>query len=148
MTYSNERYVSVKELMEKAVMLQRLSSEIKGMQFSDAISYLLKELKIRVVDITDLENDPESLNYRCFLRYKNSEIKNLSKRKVIAICLSMRLPLMLSLLMLHNAGFVLANSLEDAIFYLILDSCVGFTFEMINKMLKENGFEPLTNKNS
>ena len=134
--------------MEKAVMLQRLSSEIKGMQFSNAISYLLKELKIRVVDITDLANDPESLSYRCFLRYKNAEIKNLSKRKVIAICLSMRLPLMLSLLMLHNAGFVLTNSLEDAIFYLILDSCVGFSFEMINKMLKENGFEPLTNKNS
>lgn len=44
LTYSNERYVSVKELMEKAVMLQRLSSEIKGMQFSNAISYLLKEL--------------------------------------------------------------------------------------------------------
>lgn len=55
---------------------------------------------------------------------------------------------MLSLLMLHNAGFVLTNSLEDAFLYLILDSCVGFTFEIINKMLKENGFEPLTNKNS
>lgn len=134
--------------MEKAVLLQRLSSEIKGMQFSNAISYLLKELKIRVVEITDLAHDPESLSYRCFLRYKNSEIKNLNKRMVIAICISMRLPLMLSLIMLSNAGFVLTNSLEDALLYVILDSCVGFTFEKINKMLKEYGFEPLTNKKS
>lgn len=148
LAYSNKRYASADELMERAILLQRMSSTLKGMEFSGAISYLLKELKLRIVDITDLEEDSESLSYRCFLRYKNSEIKNLSKRKVIAICISMRLPLVISLLMLEIAGFVLTNSLEDAFLYLILDSHVGLTFDMINKMLEQNGFEPLTNKNS
>ncbi len=127
--------------------MQRLSIAIKAMTFCEAISYLLAELNLRIVDITDLAEDSASLSYRCFLRYKNGEIANLNKRIVIAICISMRLPLRLSLLILECAGFVLTNTLEDQLLHLILESCIGYTFEKINKILTENGFEPLTKKN-
>lgn len=121
---------------------------MRGMDFSETISFLLEEFNIKIVEITNIPGDSECLSDRTFLRYKNNEVKIPSKRIVIAMCLSMWLPSFISYIAIENAGFTFANTFEDSMFKMIIETCVGQTFISINKMLISNHLDPLTNKKS
>lgn len=101
---------------------------------------------LEIKNVTDRPEDRCSLSYRQFERYKNGEVKNPSKRIVIAICLLMKLPFTISVSICFLAGFAFTYSFEDAMLLTILERHVGMTLEEINKMLEEATLMPLTYK--
>lgn len=99
---------------------------------------------LEIKDVTDRPEDRCSLSYRQFQRYKNGEVKKPSKRVVIAICLSMKLPFTISYTVCLLAGFVFTYSFEDAILLQVLEHLVGRTLEEINEELEKLELMPLT----
>lgn len=146
LAYWNSVCKTAEELRERASLSLEIVQNIKGMNFSDTISYLLIKFDLTIREITDVSEDKESLGYRLFVRYKNDEVKNLNKRIVIAICISMGLPFFISAILMENAGFAFTNTFEDSLLRIILENNAGDTFETINRMLISNGIEPLTEK--
>ena len=116
------------------------------MTFQNALRYLMKYLDLVEKDISDLPNDDSSLSCRQIERYKNGETKKLNKKVVIAICISMKLPVVISLTLLELAGIVLTNTYEDTVFLIVLSTCINCTFDEINAMLEDIEIDSLTNK--
>lgn len=127
-------------------LIQQTLKAIRGMEFCEAIDYIMSVQDLQIQDVTDDPHDASSLSYRQFERYKNGETKNLTKGVVIAICLSLKLPPLLSSELLKIAGIALTNSAEDSMLLIILLTCRNKKFDEINLMLTSNGFKPLTNK--
>jgi hypothetical protein len=144
LSYFSKECKTAEELKERAEYNLKLTSKIKGMNFTDAISFLLKEFNLSVIEITNVPGDKECLSYRAFDRYKNCEMKKLSKRIVISMCIAMGLPLFLSKIIIEIAGFTFTNTFEDNLLLVILEFCVEDTFEEINKKLRRNDLQPLT----
>ena len=99
---------------------------------------------LEIKDVTDRPEDRCSLSYRQFERYKNGEVKNPSKRIVIAICLSMKLPFTISVAICFLAGFAFTYSFEDAMLLFLLEHFIGKTLEEINGELTKRELTPLT----
>lgn len=148
LSYFNKECKTAEELRERAELRLQLEKEMKSMNFPDTISFILGKFNIKITEITNVPGDSECLSYRTFLRYKNSEIKVLSKRNVIAVCVSLGIPSFISNHVIENAGFSFGNTFEDSMFKIILETNVHETFESINKMLVLNGLDPLTKKKS
>ena len=136
-----------KEFDNCASTLKEVLSKLKGMEFPEAVKYLMEVGDYEIKDVTDRPDDLDSLSYRIFQRYKNGETKRTNKRIVVAICVAMRLPFVLSNALVETAGFCFSNSKEDAMLLTILHNCNGMSFEEINRILKELSYEPLTHKN-
>lgn len=118
---------------------------IKGMEFCEALSYLIDFQGLEIKEFTEDSEDSSSLSMRQVERYKNGETKNLNKRVVIALCLALNLPLQISELLLEIAGFKLNTSEEDTLLLTILSTMRGRKFDEINSILTSRGFKPLTN---
>ena len=130
-----------------ASTLKEVLSKLKGMEFPEAVKYLMEVGDYEIKDVTDRPDDLDSLSYRIFQRYKNGETKRPNKRIVVAICVAMRLPFVLSNALVETAGFCFSNSKEGAMLLTILHNCNGMSFEEINRILKELSYEHLTHKN-
>ena len=116
---------------------------IKGMEFSDALSYIIDYQGLEIKEFTEDPEDSSSLSMRQVERYKNGETKNLNKRVVIALCLALNLPLQISEVLLEIAGFKLTTSEEDTLLLTILSTMRGRKFDEINSILTSRGFKPL-----
>ena len=127
--------------------MKEVRSKLKGMEFSEAVKYLMEVGDYEIKDVTDRPEDAYSLSYRIFMRYKNGETKKLNKRIVVAICVAMRPPFILAHTLVEVAGFCFSNSNEDAMLLTIIHNCQELTFEEINYILEELSYEPLTHKN-
>ena len=130
-----------------ASTMKEVLSKLKGMEFPEAVKYLMEAGGYEIKDVTDRPDDLGSLSYRIFQRYKNGETKRPNKRIVVAICLSMRLPFILSTALVEIAGFSFSNSKDDMMLLTILHNCREMSFEEINRILEELSCEPLTHKN-
>lgn len=130
-----------------ASTMKEVLSNLKGMEFPEAVKYLMEAGDYEIKDVTDRPDDLDSLSYRIFQRYKNGETKRPNKRIVVAICVAMRLPFVLANALVETAGFCFSNSKEDAMLLTILHNCNGMSFEEINRILKELSYEHLTHKN-
>ena len=146
MTCKNGVCKSSKELEELSRNTNEVLTTIKGMTFQNALGYLMNYLDLVEKDISDIPNDESSLSCRQLERYKNGETKILNKKVVIAICISMKLPLVISLTLLELAGIVLTNTYEDTVLLIVLSVCVNCSFDEINNMLKDIEIDSLTNK--
>lgn len=146
MTCKNGVCKSSKELEELSKNTNEVLITIKGMTFQNALKYLMKYLDLVEKDILDLPNDDSSLSRRQFERYKNGETKVFNKKVVISICISMKLPLVISLTLLELAGIVLTNTYEDTVLLIVLSACVNCSFDEINNMLEDIEIDTLTNK--
>ena len=111
---------TAEEVDTYASTLKEVLSKIKGMEFPEAVKYLMEIGDYEIKDVTDRPEDSGSLTYRIFQRYKNGETKNLNKRTVIAICLAMRLPFILAQTLFGIAGFHFTNSDDDMVLLTIL----------------------------
>ena len=116
------------------------------MTFQNALKFIMKYLDIVEKDITDLPNDDSSLSRRQLERYKNGEIKTLNKNMIVAICISLKLPLIISLTLINLAGFSITNTYEDVVLAITLYVCNDHSFDEINSMLGGIGINKLTMK--
>ena len=78
---------------------------ISGKTLLEATGFLMDFYDLEIKDMTDRPEDRCSLSYRQFQRYKNGEVKKPSKRVVIVICPSMKLPFTISYAVCLLAGF-------------------------------------------
>lgn len=125
--------------------INEVKKKIRGMEFCEALSYLIGYQGLEIKEFTDDPDDSSSLSARQVERYKNGETTNLNKRVVVAICLALRLPPSLSEELLNCAGMSLGNSKDDAILLGLLMTGRGKKFDEINNMLVNKGYKPLTN---
>jgi hypothetical protein len=116
------------------------------MTFQNALGYLMNYLDLVEKDISDIPNDESLLTRRKFERYINGETKILNKKVVISICVSIKLPLVISLTLLELEGIVLTNTYEDTMLLIVLSVCINCSFDEINNMLEEIEIDSLTNK--
>lgn len=94
--FLDKEYDSSKDIGAKDKRVLEAQIGISGKTLSEAIGFLMDFYDLEIKDVTDRPEDRCSLSYRQFQRYKNGEVKNPSKRVVIAICLSMKLPFTIS----------------------------------------------------
>lgn len=127
-------------------LMQEVLKTIRGMEFCEAISYIMEVQDLQIQDITDDPHDMSSISYRQFERYKNGETKKLTKGVVIAICLALKLPPVVTQEILKIAGITLTNSKEDSMLLIIISTGRGKKFDDLNKMLTDRGFAPLTKR--
>lgn len=146
LTCKNGTIKSSKELEEIAKNTLEILTTIKGMTFQNALKFIMKYLDIVEKDITDLPNDASSLSRRQLERYKNGEIKTLNTNMIVAICISLKLPLIISLTLINLAGFSITNTYEDVVLAITLYVCNDHSFDEINSMLGGIGINKLTMK--
>ena len=137
---------AISRFNEYSKLMQETLKTIKGMEFGEAIDHILKVQDLQIQEITDDPHDLSSLSYRQFERYKNGEIKTMNKRVIVAMCLAMKIPPMVSSEVLKLAGVVMSNSKEDSMLMTVLMTCRNKKFDDINAMLVANGYDPLTNR--
>ncbi len=127
--------------------MKEVLSKLKGMEFPEAVKYLMEAGGYEIKDVTDRPDDLGSLSYRIFQRYKNGETKKLKQTYRCGNCLAMRLPFILSTALVEIAEFSFSNSKDDMMLLTILHNCKEMSFEENNWILEELSCEPLTHKN-
>ncbi len=100
---------------------------MQSMQLKEAINYLLELGKFQLKEITNLEDEDSPLAFRTFERYRNFEIENPSKCVIAAICIGMRLPIDISLILFRCAGLLLTSSKLDSMI-----SCLLINYHMMS----------------
>lgn len=126
-------------------IMNEVLRKIKGMDFKEAVEYILEVQGFQLKDITDITDDYSSLSYRQFERYKNGETKEKKLGVVVAMCLSMKVPPLVSNELIRLAGLTFTNSKQDSMLLMILSTCRGKKFDEINQMLESLGYERITN---
>ena len=105
---------TLEEIDERARAYSIVASKLQSMQLKEALNYLIKLGNFQLKSITNLQDDRSCLSYRTFQRYKNHVINNPSKFVIAAICISMQLPLDISLILFRCSGLILTSSIMDS----------------------------------
>lgn len=127
---------TLKEIEERANAYSIVASKLQSMEFQEALNYLFELGNFELKSITNLQDDESCLSYRTFLRYKNNHVENPSKFVITAICISMCLPLDISLILFRCAGLILTFSMIDSRLRTLLENYHLMTIKEIKMVLK------------
>lgn len=127
---------TLKEIEERANAYSIVASKLQSMEFQEALNYLFELGNFELKSITNLQDDESCLSYRTFLRYKNNHVENPSKFVIAAICISMCLPLDISLILFCCAGLILTFSMIDSRLRTLLENYHLMTIKEIKMGLK------------
>ena len=127
---------TLKEIEERANAYSIIASKLQSMEFQEALNYLFELGNFELKSITNLQDDESCLSYRTFLRYKNNHVENPSKFVIAAICISMCLPLDISLILFRCAGLILTFSMIDSRLRTLLENYHLMTIKEIKMGLK------------
>lgn len=127
---------TLKEIEERANAYSIIASKLQSMEFQEALNYLFELGNFELKSITNLQDDESCLSYRTFLRYKNNYVENPSKFVIAAICISMCLPLDISLILFRCAGLILTFSMIDSRLRTLLENYHLMTIKEIKMGLK------------
>lgn len=127
---------TLKEIEERANAYSIVASKLQSMEFQEALNYLFELGNFELKSITNLQDDESCLSYRTFLRYKNNHVENPSKFVIAAICISMCLPLDISLILFRCAGLILTFSMIDSRLRTLLENYHLMTIKEIKMGLK------------
>lgn len=127
---------TLREIEERANAYSIVASKLQSMEFQEALNYLFELGNFELKSITNLQDDESCLSYRTFLRYKNNHVENPSKFVIAAICISMCLPLDISLILFRCAGLILTFSIVDSRLRTLLENYHLMTIKEIKMGLK------------
>lgn len=127
---------TLKEIEERANAYSIVASKLQSMEFQETLNYLFELGNFELKSITNLHDDESCLSYRTFLRYKNNYVENPSKFVIAAICISMCLPLDISLILFCCAGLILTFSMIDSRLRTLLENYHLMTIKEIKMGLK------------
>ena len=127
---------TLKEIEERANAYSIIASKLQSMEFQETLNYLFELGNFELKSITNLQDDESCLSYRTFLRYKNNHVENPSKFVIAAICISMCLPLDISLILFRCAGLILTFSMIDSRLRTLLENYHLMTIKEIKMGLK------------
>lgn len=83
------------------------------------------------------------IEVRTLQRLKNDEDQNPTIETVIALCVAMRLPPLISRALLEKAGHTFKANTRDFMYGMIIDACYTMTLEECNKMLVDQDVKPI-----
>lgn len=118
---------------------------IASMTLPDAITYLMEMFDMSAHKLEIYSGVDE----RTIRRYANGENKKPNKQTLIAICRGMKLPLIISELLLSLGGITLTtNDRDDEMYRIILTGMLNQTPDEINEFLDNCGCTRLTQEKS
>lgn len=112
--------------------------------FPNELGESLKALmKWREISVDKLAEESQ-LDVASISRIRSGKRDNPTLKSIIALCVGMSLPPLLSHKLIENAGYTLRYSNQEQMLYeIILGGCSSITIFDCNKLLIEKGFEPL-----
>ncbi|MGF2085417.1 helix-turn-helix domain-containing protein [Lactococcus lactis] len=112
--------------------------------FPSNLGETLKALmKWREISVEKLAEDSQ-LDVASISRIRSGKRENPTLKSVIALCVGMKLPPILSHKLIENAGYILRCSNQEQMLYeIILDGCGSLDIYACNELLIRKGFEPL-----
>ena len=132
------------EIEKEAVSKQvtQLTEVMKGMPntFGEALKYLMKWQDVRNEELAEYS----MIAVETISRMRSRPDYEPKLKSVIAICIALNLPPMLSSKLVELAGYNLRYTSEEQMFYsVLLAGSSSFTVEDCNELLKENGYSVL-----
>ena len=112
--------------------------------FPNELGESLKALmKWREISVDKLAEESQ-LDVASISRIRSGKRDNPTLKSIIALCVGMSLPPLLSHKLIQNAGYTLRYSNQEQMLYeIILGGCSSMNIFDCNKLLIEKGFEPL-----
>lgn len=115
--------------------------KIAGMTFTEALNYLIEFVGMDTGALVCRTG----LDERTIRRYIKGEIKKPTKTSVVAICRGLKIPIIISKLLLDRAGLALiAGDKYDDAYELILTVMLENDIVSVNKFLRDIGVPPLS----
>lgn len=142
-SYPNEKNITVEERAEYITSHAQDMLDLMA-NFPNDLGETLKLLmKWREIKVDKLSEDSQ-LDVASISRIRSGARENPTLKTIIALCVGMKLPPMLSHKLIENAGYTLRYSNKEQMLYeIILGGCGSLNIYDCNKLLVREGFEPL-----
>lgn len=144
-SYPTDNDANIK-VEEKAEYIATHAQDVMDLlaNFPNNLGDSLKTLmKWREITVKKLAED-SLLEVESISRIRSGARENPSLRTIIALCVGMKLPPILSHKLLENAGYTLRYAIPEQMLYeIILGGCSSLDIFDCNKLLIEKGFDPL-----
>lgn len=127
-------------IVNEAKEITGIRNNLTG-SLGDTLVSHMKRNKITV----ELLAEKSGVGIKTIQRLRNEEGYSTSIQNIIAVCIGLQLPPMLSFDLLTKAGFSLRNTDEHNLYYLIITTCYTCSIYECNELLKSNGFHLLGN---
>lgn len=131
---------SPEDFLKEAGWITSVRKKIGGMDFSDALVYLMKERKCTIEKL----EEKSLLSCRTISRLRNETEYDVTWAHVVALSVGLQLPPAISNDLLEKAGLKLRNNVAHNVYSIILSSCYTEDIMKVNSYLVKMGMEPLS----
>lgn len=140
----NRHYVEFAQLKDNSSLQDKISvmSEVINelpVAFHDALRYLMKRAHVTIEEL----EEKAGISSRTISRLRTQERREYSLDQVIAICIALNLPPLLSRKMIEKAGFLFRQTKQHLVYQLILDCLFMDSIDEVQQYLVEAGCEKL-----
>lgn len=131
---------SPEDFLKEAGWITSVRKKIGGMDFNEALVYLMKERKCTIEKL----EEKSLLSGRTISRLRNEAEYDVTWAHVVALSVGLQLPPSISNDLLEKAGLKFRNNVAHNVYSMILSSCYMLDIMTVNSYLVKMGMEPLT----
>lgn len=131
---------SPEDFLKEAKWITSVRKKIGGMDFSNALVYLMKERKCTIEKL----EERSFLSCRTISRLRNEPEYDVTWAHVVALSIGLQLPPAISNDLLEKAGLKLKNNMAHNVYSIILSSCYTEDIMKVNSYLVKMGRKPLS----
>lgn len=140
----NRHYVEFAQLKDNSSLQDKISAMAEVINelpvaFHDALRYLMKRAHVTIEEL----EEKAGISSRTISRLRTRERREYSLDQVIAICIALNLPPLLSRKMIEKAGFLFRQTKQHLVYQLILDCLFMDSIDEVQQYLVEAGCEKL-----
>ena len=131
---------SPEDFVREAAWITSVRTQIGGMNFGDALAFLMKERKMT----SERLEEASQISVRTISRLRNDREYAVSDSQIVALSVGLHLPPAVSNELMKKAGLCLRNTTKHNIYGMILCAFYMADILTVNAYLTEMGMEPLT----
>ena len=131
---------SPEDFVREAAWITSVRTQIGGMDFGDALTFLMKERKMT----SERLEEASQISIRTISRLRNDREYAVSDSQIVALSVGLHLPPAVSNELMKKAGLCLRNTTKHNIYGMILCAFYMADILTVNAYLTEMGMEPLT----
>lgn len=131
---------SPQDFMKEATWIMGVRKAIGGMEFNDALVYLMKERKMTIEQL----EEKTQISSRTISRLRNNQDYDVTWAQIVALAIGLQLPPAISHDLLAKVGLQLRNNVAHNVYNMILSSFYTLDIETVNSYLCQMGLSPLT----
>lgn len=132
--------VDTKALTREALWSMEITKAIAGMEFGDALEYVMSAKKITIEQL----EETSLISGRTIRRLRKVEDGNVKKEHILALAIGMHLPPLVSMELINIAGLRLTHSFKDSIYATILYSMYQLDIFTVNSYLESLEMPPVS----